>query len=125
MKGWLNIVSMTSDLHNTAMTDISKVLEQSNSSLISSAVRTASVAASDAEVVAKSLNMSITPALGAAQNPAPDARCLWCNSTFAPRMTGGSTQKFCCTTHRQQFWIAARRWTMRAIEAGLYSRSIA
>jgi len=34
---------------------------------------------------------------------------------------GGSTQKFCCTGHRQQFWIAARRWTMRAIEAGLLS----
>jgi len=30
-------------------------------------------------------------------------------------------QKFCCTGHRQQFWIAARRWTMRAIEAGLLS----
>jgi hypothetical protein len=23
--------------------------------------------------------------------------------------------------HRQQFWIAARRWTIRAIEAGLLS----
>jgi hypothetical protein len=32
-------------------------------------------------------------------------------------MTGGSTQKFCCTGHRQQFWTAARRWTMRAIDA--------
>jgi hypothetical protein len=30
-------------------------------------------------------------------------------------------QKFCCTGHRQQFWIAARRWTMKAIEAGLLS----
>jgi hypothetical protein len=40
---------------------------------------------------------------------------------FTPRMTGGSAQKFCCTGHRQQFWIAARRWTMRAIEAGLLS----
>jgi hypothetical protein len=36
-------------------------------------------------------------------------------------MTGGSSQKFCCTGHRQQFWIAARRWMMRAIEAGLLS----
>ena len=49
------------------------------------------------------------------------ARCLWCGRTFMPRSTGGSTQKFCCTGHRQQFWIAARRWTMRAIEAGLLS----
>src|SRR3954447_26087600 len=45
------------------------------------------------------------------------ARCLWCDRTFSPRMTGGSAQRFCCTGHRQQFWIAARRWTMRAIEA--------
>ena len=47
--------------------------------------------------------------------------CLWCNRHFTPRATGGSVQKFCCTGHRQQFWIAARRWTMRAIEAGLLS----
>ena len=45
------------------------------------------------------------------------ARCLW----FTPRSTGGSAQKFCCTKHRHQFWIAARRWTMRAIEVGLLS----
>jgi hypothetical protein len=32
-----------------------------------------------------------------------------------------SAQRFCSTGHRQQFWIAARRWTMRAIEAGLLS----
>jgi hypothetical protein len=37
--------------------------------------------------------------------------------TFDPRRTGGSVQKFCCTAHKQQFWIAARRWTMRAIDA--------
>ena len=59
------------------------------------------------------------PALG--RNAAPDGRCLWCDRTFALRTTGGSSQKFCCTGHRQQFWIAARRWTMRAIEAGLLS----
>jgi hypothetical protein len=50
-----------------------------------------------------------------------EARCLWCGRAFTPRATGGSVQKFCCTGHRQQFWIAARRWTMRAIEAGLLS----
>src|SRR6201998_4408844 len=49
------------------------------------------------------------------------ARCLWCDGHFTPRATGGSAQRFCCTGHRQQFWIAARRWTMRAIEAGLLS----
>jgi hypothetical protein len=46
-------------------------------------------------------------------------QCLWCGRGFAPRMTGGSPQRFCSTGHRQAFWIAARRWTMRAVEAGL------
>src|SRR4029077_7981660 len=64
---------------------------------------------------------SLTPALKPAQKPALDARCLWCDRIFTPRATGGSAQKFCCTGHRQQFWIAARRWTMRAIDAGLLS----
>ena len=50
-----------------------------------------------------------------------DARCLWCGRAFSPRQTGGSAQKFCSTGHRQAFWVAARRWTMRAIEAGLLS----
>lgn len=27
--------------------------------------------------------------------------------------------KLCSTEHRKAFWTAARRWTMRAIEAGL------
>jgi hypothetical protein len=64
---------------------------------------------------------SMTAALEPAQKPTVDAGCLWCDRHFTPRATGGSTQKFCCTGHRQQFWIAARRWTMRAIEAGLLS----
>jgi hypothetical protein len=64
---------------------------------------------------------SVTPWLEPAQKPPKDARCLWCGRDFKPRSTGGSAQKFCCTGHRQQFWIAARRWTMRAIEAGLLS----
>jgi hypothetical protein len=50
------------------------------------------------------------------RQPALDARCLWCGRSFTPRMIGGSAQKFCCMAHRQQFWIAARRWTMPAIE---------
>ena len=47
------------------------------------------------------------------------ANCLWCGRAFTPRMTGGTPQRFCSTGHRQAFWIAARRWTMRAVEAGL------
>jgi hypothetical protein len=57
----------------------------------------------------------------AAHQPALDPRCLWCGRDFMPRVTGGSAQKFCSTGHRQEFWIAARRWTMRAIDAGLLS----
>src|SRR5271156_4617171 len=63
----------------------------------------------------------VPPALGSAHKSASEACCLWCERTFTPRETGGSSQKFCCAAHRQQFWIAARRWTMRAIEAGLLS----
>ena len=29
-----------------------------------------------------------------------DSHCLWCDRAFTPRMTGGSTQKFCCTGHK-------------------------
>jgi hypothetical protein len=47
--------------------------------------------------------------------------CVWCGRPFRPRRTGGSAQRFCSTGHRRAFWIAARRWTMRAIEAGLIS----
>jgi hypothetical protein len=47
--------------------------------------------------------------------------CLWCGWAFTPRTSGGSAQRFCCSSHRQAFWIAARRWTMRAIDAGLLS----
>jgi len=46
-------------------------------------------------------------------------QCLWCGRAFTSRITGGSPQRFCSTGHRQAFWVAARRWTMRAVEAGL------
>src|SRR5438045_7968223 len=49
------------------------------------------------------------------------AHCLWCGRIFRARATGGSAQRFCSTEHRKAFWTAARRWTMRAIEAGLLS----
>jgi hypothetical protein len=61
---------------------------------------------------------SVTRVLEPAPEPAVDPRCLWCDRTFTTRATGGSTQRFCCAGHRQQFWIAARLWTMRAIKAG-------
>jgi hypothetical protein len=48
-------------------------------------------------------------------------QCLWCGRAFAPRTTGGSPQRFCSTGHRQAFWVAARRWIMRAVQANLLS----
>src|SRR5437660_12014016 len=79
---------------------------------------------SPSPAVAITVNSSsglVRTALDPAQKPASEACCLWCDRTFPLRTTGGSSQKFCCTGHRQQFWIAARRWTMRAIDAGLLS----
>ena len=72
-------------------------------------------------ITAESGSVSVTMALVPDPKLALDARCMWCAGMFSSRTTGGSTQKFCCTGHRQQFWISARRWTMRAIEAGLLS----
>jgi hypothetical protein len=66
-------------------------------------------------------NGFVKQALKPVSKYALEDRCLWCDRTFMPRTTGGSAKRFCCTGHRQQFWIAARRWTMRAIKAGLLS----
>src|SRR5437660_3198206 len=89
---------MASDLYNVAMAYLSKVASAANG-----------------------VSRSATAALEPISKCALEDRCLWCKRRFTPRTAGGSAQKFCCTGHRQQFWIAARRWTMRAIEAGLLS----
>src|SRR5918911_1407656 len=47
------------------------------------------------------------------------SQCLWCGRAFRPRTTGGSAQRFCSTEHRHAFWVAARNWTIRALETGL------
>jgi hypothetical protein len=44
--------------------------------------------------------------------------CLWCKTTFEPRATGGSPQRFCDTDCRNAFHRAARVWAINAIEAG-------
>src|SRR5437016_4726854 len=88
---------------------------------ISAAAKAVFLPASHTEVPLNRGGFPITAALELDLEPAWDARCLWCGRAFTPRATGGSTQKFCCSGHRQQFWIAARRWTMRAIDAGLLS----
>ena len=98
-----------------------EILEKAPKSLIAAGVRSAFVPRNCAVLAGDCGSGSVTTVLEPAREPAMDGFCLWCDRMFTPRMTGGSAQKFCCTGHRQQFWIAARRWTMRAIEAGLLS----
>ncbi len=99
----------------------SEILDEPAKWSVSEAVKPGFVPASQTVVSADRSHGSVAAGLEPAHEPAMDGCCLWCDRTFTPRMTGGSMQKFCCTGHRQQFWIAARRWTMRAIEAGLLS----
>jgi hypothetical protein len=47
--------------------------------------------------------------------------CPWCGRSFRPRTSGGSDQRFCRAARRTAFWTAARRWVMRAFQAGLLS----
>ena len=98
-----------------------ELLEKAPESLIAVGARSAFVPRNRAVIAADCRSGSVTRVLEPAREPAMDVFCLWCDRMFTPRMTGGSAQKFCCTGHRQQFWIAARRWTMRAIEVGLLS----
>jgi hypothetical protein len=49
------------------------------------------------------------------------ASCPWCGRAFRPRTTGGTDQRFCGAGCRHAFWSAARRWVMRAVDAGLLS----
>src|ERR1700719_4438085 len=99
-----------------------ELLEKAPESLIAAGVRSAFVPRKRAVVAADRGCGSVTTVLEPAREPATDGFCLWCDRTFSPRMTGGSAQRFCSTGHRQQFWIAARRWTMRAIEVGAVGR---
>jgi len=107
--------------YNALMPNIVEIREKDSKSVMAAGVGSAFITANRAVVAADRGSGSVTPWLEPAQKPAMDARCLWCDRMFSPRATGGSAQKFCCTGHRQQFWIAARRWTMRAIDAGLLS----
>jgi hypothetical protein len=47
------------------------------------------------------------------------SQCLWCGNRFRPRQSGGSPQKFCRSGHRHEFFGAARKWAILAIEKGL------
>jgi hypothetical protein len=116
---WLNIVALAPNLYYCGVENTSDILNKSVEWTISGAAKTASISASHT-VVATDLCSESVAGQELPSKPL-NAPCLWCDRTFTPRTTGGSAQKFCCTGHRQQFWIAARRWTMRAIDAGLLS----
>ena len=117
----MNIVVIGVKVYNASMLNNLEILENDSKSVITADVRSAFIPTNRAVVAADCGGVPVTPWLEPAQKPAMDAGCLWCDRMFSPRATGGSAQKFCCTGHRQQFWIAARRWTIRAIEAGLLS----
>ena len=46
-------------------------------------------------------------------------RCLWCEREFQRRTSGGTPQRFCSKGCRYDFHRAARKWAMKAIDAGL------
>ena len=103
------------------MTKTSEFRTKPSEPSISAAAKAVFLPASRTEVPLNRGGLGVTTTLELDLKQAWDARCLWCGRVFKPRSTGGSAQKFCCSGHRQQFWIAARRWTMRAIEVGLLS----
>ena len=45
--------------------------------------------------------------------------CLWCETEFAPRKTGGKAQRFCSSDCRAAFHNAGHRWLLKAIDDGL------
>jgi len=108
-------------LYDLVMTKTSEFRTKPSEPPISAAAKAVFLPANHTEVPSNRSGLPVIATLELDLKPAWDARCLWCDRTFTPRKTGGSAQKFCCTGHRQQFWIAARRWTMRAIEVGLLS----
>ncbi len=45
-------------------------------------------------------------------------RCLWCETEFQPRGTGGKPQKFCSAPCRRDFEAACRAYAAAEVEAG-------
>jgi len=108
-------------LYDLVMTKTSEFRAKPSEPSRSAAAKAVFRPASHTEVLLNRGAFSVTAALELDLKPALDARCVWCGRAFKPRATGGSAQKFCSTGHRQEFWIAARRWPMTAIDAGLLS----
>ena len=45
--------------------------------------------------------------------------CLWCETEFEPRASGGKPQRFCSKACRVDFHVAARSWAEQAVASGL------
>ncbi len=45
--------------------------------------------------------------------------CLWCETEFEPRASGGKPQRFCSKACRVDFHVAARSWAENAVASGL------
>ena len=116
----LYIAALAPSLYYYIVENTSEILNTLVEWSISGAVKTALIPASQT-VVAADLSSGLVADRLEPNQKSHQARCLWCGRAFKPRSTGGLAQKFCWTEHRQQFWIAARRWTMRVIEVGLLS----
>jgi hypothetical protein len=44
--------------------------------------------------------------------------CLWCNTSYRARNSGGREQRFCSERCRRAFHAAVRRWTLGELAAG-------
>ena len=45
--------------------------------------------------------------------------CIWCDTPFERRTTGGSPQRYCSADCRLAFHLAARRWAEKAVVDGV------
>jgi hypothetical protein len=51
--------------------------------------------------------------------PPGDSTCVWCGTSFSPRLTGGTAQRFCRPTCRRGLDAAGRRWVADAVATGV------
>ena len=70
-----------------------ELLEKAPESLIAAGVRSAFVPRNRAVIAADRGCGSVTTVLEPAREPAMDGFCLWCDRTFSPRTTGGSSSE--------------------------------
>ena len=53
------------------------------------------------------------------QRTMTECLCIWCDTAFTPRETGGSLQIFCSAQCRKQFHAACRVWAEDQVWRGL------